>query len=92
MASIIDQIKNRLELLKTHRPLVPVIKMPPIFIPPQPIEKIVYPESRIVMTLENLEPKQKTMEDVQEIDSSYKPIGTEPSKRTTTGAFKPRRK
>jgi hypothetical protein len=96
MVSVIDQIKNRLEILYRQAPLVPIMKeyaQPPtreeIRQPVQQEEtgKITFPERALSLSIGDIEPKQITMVDVDEINDSFKPEKPQIANKKTTGVF-----
>lgn len=93
MTSVIEQIRNRLEILHGQSPLIPITqgRQRPIGIPaPTTPEKLIFPERSINLGLQDIEPKQLTMTDVQEVDASFKPTGGAAANKRTTNIFRPR--
>lgn len=53
-------------------------------------EKLIFPERSINLGLQDIEPKQLTMADVQEVEASFKPTGAATANKRTTNIFRPR--
>lgn len=99
MVSVIDQIKNRLEILYLQSPLIPVIKefrQTPVV--EKPIgeaptirnEKITFPEKSLSLSIGDIEPKQISI-DAPEVDDSFKPEAPQSANKKTTAVFNKRR-
>jgi hypothetical protein len=52
--------------------------------------KLIFPERSINLGLQDIEPKQLTMADVQEVEASFKPTGAVAANKRTTNIFRPR--
>jgi hypothetical protein len=91
MTSVIEQIRNRLEILNSQSPLIPIVRLAvtDVVYPSTP-EKLIFPERAVKLTLQDIEPKQLTMSDVQEVESSFKPTGGNSANKKTTNIFRPR--
>lgn len=94
MTSVIEQFKNRLEILHGQSPLIPITKIRQkttgMIIAPTTTEKLIFPERSITLGLQDIEPKQLTMTDVQEVEASFKPTGAATANKRTTNIFRPR--
>ena len=97
MVSVIDQIKNRLEILYRQAPLVPIVKD---YVQPPPTQeevrrpvqlegtgKITFPERAFSLSMGDIEPKQITRVDVEEVNDSFKPEKPQIPNKKTTGVF-----
>lgn len=98
MVSVIDQIKNRLDILQQQAPLVPIVKyyrkvdtaVPIVVAPSGTDERITFPERTTRALVSDIEPKQMSM-DVQEIGDTFKPQGPQTTNKRATEVFKRRK-
>lgn len=103
MASVIEQIRNRLSILFATQPLLPIVSR--VNIPGQKEgdgqmadgqvadgtpPKVVYPERFLSLEVANIEPKQDSMPDVVEVSDSFKPDPSSKANKRTTGIFRPK--
>lgn len=93
MVSVIDQIKNRLDILQRQAPLVAIVKPVSPFRRQEPpvMEKVVFPENALNMDIKDIEPLQRTMDDVRTMEDSFKPQGVDTTNKNTTSVFKRRK-
>lgn len=93
MISVIDQIKNRLEILQRQAPLVAIIKPISPFRRQEPpaMDKILFPETKLSMEVKDIEPIQRTMDDVRTVEDTFKPPAVEIANKNTTSVFKRRK-
>lgn len=98
MVGVIDQIKNRLDILQQQAPLVPIVKyyrkvetvVPTVGAPSGTDERITFPERTTRALISDIEPRQIPM-DVQEIGDTFKPQGPQTTNKRATEVFKRRR-
>lgn len=99
MVSVIDQIKNRLDILQQQAPLVPIVKyyrkvdtaVPTVVAGASAIDnRITFPERTTRALVSDIEPRQMSM-DVQEIGDTFKPERPQTANKRTTEVFKRRK-
>ena len=99
MVGVIDQIKNRLDILQQQAPLVPIVKyraeVAPMEKPPAEAtvstnNRITFPERTTRALVSDIEPVQRTM-DIQEIGDTFKPQGPQTTNKRATEVFKRRK-